>query len=131
VGPAIAPVRRRVVGALFADLLRAYRGGRSGGPTRPRRSAPLVRLGEWSYAFYLIHATLIYTVLALFGRQHGLWGIAWIIVLLTASIVCAWALHRLVEHPIERHLRAWRSEERRGGKECRFGGVAVPSVWSF
>lgn len=109
IDPAIAPFVSEIMVALFAILICAFAVADLEGRTRLSRSTPLVRLGEWSYAFYLIHATLIYAVLALFGRQHGLWGVGWIIVLLTASIVCAWALHRLVEHPIERHLRAWQN----------------------
>ncbi|WP_353112126.1 acyltransferase [Microbacterium sp.] len=70
---------------------------------------PFVALGEWSFAFYLIHATLMYAMLELVGYQFGsywrtlMWGGA----LLAASIVAAWLMHRFVEKPLERRLRSW------------------------
>lgn len=94
---------------LFALLICAYAVADLNGRSRFGRWSPLVRLGEWSYAFYLIHATLIYIVLAHFGRQHGLVGLLWIIALLGVSILGAWILHAAVERPVERRLRAWQN----------------------
>ncbi|MEV4774295.1 acyltransferase family protein [Microbacterium sp. LWH12-1.2] len=68
-----------------------------------------VKLGEWSFAFYLIHATVIYTALRLFGLQPPSWmNLIWYIVLLAVCIVAAWALHTFVEHPVERRMRRWK-----------------------
>lgn len=95
--------------AIFALLICAFAIADLAGKTRLSRSRPIVLLGEWSYAFYLIHATLIYIVLANLGRQHGLIGLVWIVILLGISILAAWALHVLIERPLEKHLRAWQN----------------------
>lgn len=77
-------------------------------------SAPVsVRLGEWSYAFYLIHATLIYAVLNLIGKQPGGWSaVFWFTALLAASLIAAWALHVFIERPVEKRLRHWQTARR-------------------
>ncbi|MFJ4224655.1 acyltransferase family protein [Microbacterium sp. NPDC089695] len=98
-----------IMTALFALLICAFAAADLAGRTRVSRLRPLVALGEWSYAFYLIHATLIYIVLGALGPQHGWAGVAWILLLLAASIVLAWALHVLVERPVERRLRSWQN----------------------
>lgn len=70
---------------------------------------PLVALGEWSFAFYLIHATLMYALMEFIGPRHGsywqtmLWGV----ILLALAIFAAWALHHFVERPMEKRMRAW------------------------
>ncbi len=72
------------------------------------RSRPLVLLGEWSYAFYLVHATIIYGVLSITGAQPVGWSnLIWYGALLIVSIAAAAALHYLVERPLERRLRSW------------------------
>ena len=68
-----------------------------------------VKLGEWSFAFYLVHATMIYLALRLFGLQTPSWAnLGWFAVLLAINILLAWALHRWVEHPVERRMRRWK-----------------------
>lgn len=70
-----------------------------------------VKLGEWSFAFYLIHATVIYTALRLFGFQDASWSnLLWFVVLLVPCIVGAWALHSFVERPLERRMRRWKDK---------------------
>ncbi|MDF0514638.1 acyltransferase [Agromyces sp. H3Y2-19a] len=81
------------------------------------RSKVLVALGDWSYAFYLVHATVIYALLAVVGRQPAGWSaLAWTALLLVLSLAAAAALHHLVERPLERRMRRWwdsRAERRR------------------
>jgi peptidoglycan/LPS O-acetylase OafA/YrhL len=68
-----------------------------------------VRLGEWSFTFYLVHATFIYIVLSVFGAQPASWfNVVWFAVLLAFDITVAAALHYLVEKPVERRLRTWK-----------------------
>lgn len=68
----------------------------------------LVRLGAWSFAFYLVHATVIYAVRSVAGVTSGLpgaliaFGVFW--VALGASAL----LYRLVEHPAEQRIRSWK-----------------------
>lgn len=74
---------------------------------------PIVVLGEWSYAFYLIHATILYTALSLFGYQRGGWtAVGWLLGTLTLSILAAAALHMWVERPLESRMRAWDDRRR-------------------
>lgn len=89
------------------------------GRTKAMRWRPIVALGEWSYAFYLVHATVIYAAIALFGRQTGGWrsAVLWAAIVLTVSLVLAWALHVGVERPLERRLRAWQENRRRAAAQ--------------
>lgn len=90
--------------AITALAAEAMRGRRS-----ILESRALVVLGEWSFCFYLVHATLIYAALALFGYQPASWAnLGWYAVTLVVSIAAAAALHLLVEKPAERRMRAWK-----------------------
>lgn len=72
-------------------------------------SAWQVKLGVWSFAFYLVHATVIYLALRIFGYQAPSWrNLGWMVVILAVDLVLAWLLHRFVEHPIERRMRKWK-----------------------
>ncbi|GAA2929407.1 acyltransferase [Microbacterium luteolum] len=79
-----------------------------------------VKLGEWSFAFYLVHATLIYTALRIFGYQEASWvNLLWYVALFAVCVVAAWALHSFVERPAERRMRKW--------KDTRDAARAVPA----
>lgn len=68
-----------------------------------------VKLGEWSFAFYLVHATVIYLALRIFGFQDPSWrNLGWMLVILAVDIVLAWALHAFIERPVERRMRRWK-----------------------
>lgn len=81
------------------------------------RSRPLVRLGQWSYAFYLFQFTVLLPVAlaANPGRQvadfftdplapdSGYLGYALLGLGITLAVSAAF--HRFVEHPLERRLR--------------------------
>lgn len=72
------------------------------------RSKVVVMLGDWSYAFYLVHATVLYAVLSIAGRQPAGWSaLGWTVLLLAISLAVAGALHIFVERPAERWLRRW------------------------
>lgn len=72
------------------------------------RWRPLVLLGEWSYAFYLVHATFIYIARDTFGKETVSWSnLQWYAALLIVSLAGAAALHYAVERPLERRLRTW------------------------
>ncbi|GAT72652.1 O-acyltransferase [Microbacterium sp. HM58-2] len=105
----VAPYTSEIITALFALMICAFAVADLEGTTRFSRSRVVVLLGEWSYAFYLIHGTLIYIVLAHLGPQHGIVGLLWILTLLATSVLAAWALHALVERPAEKRLRAWQN----------------------
>ena len=68
-----------------------------------------VRLGEWSFAFYLVHASFIYLALRIFGPQVPAWrNVLWFAALLVIDLVAAWALHAFVERPLEKRMRSWK-----------------------
>lgn len=79
----------------------------------------LVRLGEWSYAFYLLHATVIYLVLTLVGQQRGVAGGLVGVAVLGASVGASWLLHAVVERPAERRMRGWWNRRRAAVAEAR------------
>ena len=72
-------------------------------------SRPIVTLGEWSFAFYLVHATVIYGLILVFGAQPAAWsGIVWYVPAFILSLALAGAVHLWVEKPLERRIRrAW------------------------
>jgi peptidoglycan/LPS O-acetylase OafA/YrhL len=109
----VAPYTNEAVTIGCALLIVATASAELRGRTRILSASVFVRLGEWSYAFYLIHATLIYAVLNVIGRQPGGWhAVFWCTVLLAASIAAAWALHVYVERPVEKRLRHWQIARR-------------------
>ncbi|MFJ8041120.1 acyltransferase family protein [Kitasatospora sp. NPDC096147] len=66
-----------------------------------------VRLGEWSFAWYLVHEIAFRCWLAAYGRPTGGWWAllgAWLL-LAGGSLAVAAALFRYVERPVERLLR--------------------------
>ena len=68
----------------------------------------LVKLGEWSFCFYLIHATIMYFCLATFGAQPVSWSnIGWHAAVFAVALLGSWALHSFLERPVERRLRGW------------------------
>jgi peptidoglycan/LPS O-acetylase OafA/YrhL len=99
--------QREVLTLLYGFLILAVasrdtRGGRS-----LLSSKPLVALGQWSYAFYLIHATILYAI----KEYHGVAGprgwsnLTWYAGVLIISIFASWLLYKFVERPMERKLR--------------------------
>jgi len=115
-----------IVTVLFALLIASVATldieGRSGWAA----SRPLVALGEWSFAFYLVHATLIYPIREIFGYQNaGYWRSAfWLVVTLALSILVSWLLHAFVEKPVEKRLRAW--QQNRRARRASVAAEALP-----
>jgi peptidoglycan/LPS O-acetylase OafA/YrhL len=98
---------------LFGLLIVSTSSRELSGGARLMRWRPLVILGEWSFAFYLIHATIIYTALTIFGKQPARWlNLGWFAVLLLVAIAAAGALHVWIERPVESRLRAWEQRRR-------------------
>lgn len=66
-------------------------------------------LGEWSFAFYLVHATIIYGFLRVLGLQPASWlNLLWYPVLLLVGVLVAAVIHKTVEKPFEKRLRSWK-----------------------
>ena len=65
-----------------------------------------LRLGHWSFAWYLVHEMFLRSWVFMLGPPTGLLRtlLGWSAVLV-ASLACAGLLYRFVEHPSERRLR--------------------------
>lgn len=93
-----APIFALLVCAAAQADLRGSRTGLGG--------AWAVRLGHWSFAWYLVHEIVIRAMLARYGRTEsltttaGFWLLATVISLALAGMAYQW-----VEHPLERLLR--------------------------
>ena len=110
---AVGPYTNEIITVLCALLIISAASADLRGRSRLMRARPFVLLGEWSYAFYLIHATIIYAALKIFGYQRDVWAsLLWFVVLLALSIAAAWALHVFIERPVEKALRTWQNRRR-------------------
>jgi peptidoglycan/LPS O-acetylase OafA/YrhL len=70
------------------------------------KSSWLVKLGEVSFAFYLVHATVMYVFVDVFGQLDVSWkNLTWYPIVLAAGLVIAFALHAWVEKPFEKKIR--------------------------
>lgn len=61
-----------------------------------------------------------WAALGIFGKQHGVAGMMWMVLLRLASITAAWALHVYVESSVEKRMRAWQTgftESRRAAEQ--------------
>ncbi|GAA5051709.1 acyltransferase family protein [Nocardia callitridis] len=75
-------------------------------------SRPMVWLGDISFAFYLLHELVLYTMYRLYGNEFqpnllqsiGLWVVG-----LGGTVLLAWGLHRLVEVPMQRRFSGSRT----------------------
>jgi peptidoglycan/LPS O-acetylase OafA/YrhL len=79
-----------------------------------------VRLGHWSFAWYLIHEIVIRVWLGRYGRPEDVLGTAqvWLVVIV-ASLALSVCAYHWVEHPLERMLR-------RAGPRVPTGDSRVP-----
>ncbi len=91
----------------------------------PWRSAPVVLLGEVSFAFYLLHQLVIRGIDQ--GIGHRTWptaqGFALTGAMLVVGLAAAWVLHKAVERPMVRLLAT--RPKRRAKAVCVPGGEAV------
>ncbi|MFB7663378.1 acyltransferase family protein [Kitasatospora sp. NPDC056138] len=92
-----------IAAAAQADLTVARTGpSRTPWPARPL----LVRLGDWSFAWYLTHEIVVRCWLHALGHPaRGAAALACWLTLLAATLALAAALHHYVERPCERRLR--------------------------
>jgi peptidoglycan/LPS O-acetylase OafA/YrhL len=103
----VADANYVVLPALYGLVIAAAAQLDLGGAPSFLRHRWMVRLGEWSYALYLVHATVIYALIELIGARTSVTYVnaAW---LAAVSVVCTGvsaALYRFFEHPIEAWLR--------------------------
>lgn len=88
---------------ILASATRDMRGG-----TYLNSHPTMVKLGAWSFAFYLVHATVMYVFLDVFGHQPSSFtNLIWYIPVFAIAVTLAALLYKFVEHPVERKLRRW------------------------
>ncbi|WP_254367843.1 acyltransferase [Microbacterium sp. NC79] len=111
----LSAMTAEVVALLCVFVIAAAATSDINGTTRIGSWRPLVLLGEWSFAFYLIHATFMYAAIEIFGGQHGSYWrtLFWGGLLLGLSILGSWFLHRFVEKPVEKKFRGWQDRRLR------------------
>ena len=92
----VVPLALLVAAAAAADV--------AGRPS-PWRSATAVRLGELSYAFYLVHQLVLRLVEHVLGTGHNaLTGAAVAVLALALALAASWVLYEAVEQPALRLL---------------------------
>jgi peptidoglycan/LPS O-acetylase OafA/YrhL len=106
-----------LVAPLFALLVWALAHG-AGAVARLLATAPMRRLGEGSYALYLLHVPVMQWV----SRAEGAWRRPlpawwWIAVVGLASVALADVAYRYVEEPVRQRLRGVRREAPRPVEE--------------
>lgn len=93
------------------------------------RTRPLIKLGEWSYALYLTHATLLHFLLQRYGVQPAANSSIWILLAYAAgAIALAAVCYTLVEHPVEKYLRGLQRRwiTRREARKARRAEAVAP-----
>lgn len=113
-GVAIAPQTfsfwgNEVILALIALLVYSYATNDIYGKKSLLKANFLQKLGELSFAFYLVHATVMYAAVNLWGQL----GLSWknVIVyppLLVVGILIAWVLNKYIEKPFNIWIRSMR-----------------------
>jgi peptidoglycan/LPS O-acetylase OafA/YrhL len=104
----MTPFTNEIIIVIFAVTIASIAARDLRGERSLLRSRPLVALGDMSYAFYLVHATVIYGLMNLLGA-HTIGSATAPLWLLAAalSIGGAAALHYLLERPLEKRMRRW------------------------
>jgi len=88
----------------FAILVLALATSDLSGKRALTRWGPVVKLGVWSYCFYLLHV-MVMSASVNVAESLGLGELAGVFLSLPAAVIAAWLLHRYVERPGERWLR--------------------------
>jgi peptidoglycan/LPS O-acetylase OafA/YrhL len=72
------------------------------------RLRPMVALGQWSYALYLIHATIIYAFVEVLGARSSVayTNVLWLVLISAVAVASSAGLYFAIEAPIEARLRA-------------------------
>ena len=97
----------------FAVVILASAGSDLRGEGTWFASSTWVLLGQWSFAFYLVHQMIIYLVLVHASPQGSLWvWAAEVLGLLLAAVVASAGLYYAIERPFERRLRRGKSHAR-------------------
>lgn len=101
-------LREEILLGLFAVIILAVATRDATGGRSLLRTPVLLHLGAWSFAFYLLHATVMYVFLAVFGKQApSFTNLVWYVPVFGISLLLSWMLYRFVERPLEMRMRRW------------------------
>lgn len=100
----MAPLWPVVLPPLYALAIQIAASADLEGRPSLMRTRIMVIGGEWSYCFYLVHATVLYAFAAVHPERVHFAGF---LGLLGVCVAAAAALHYAVERPCEKRLRAW------------------------
>lgn len=93
----------------YAVLILALASSDAASPTRSRAWL-LVKLGEWSYAFYLFHQLVLKISSSIVGRTSSHLGLKVVLIDLAIALVVSASVYELYERPAETKLRSmWRT----------------------
>ncbi|MFG3043366.1 acyltransferase family protein [Streptomyces sp. NPDC048202] len=124
----------QVTAPLYALVVVAVAQRDLSGRTSWLRAKPMVALGEWSYAFYLLHFTVLFEISsAVFDRKsimeyymrpaEASWANAgWAALALVISVTACGLMYQFFERPAERWLRS-----RIGRRDVRVPAPAAPT----
>ena len=66
----------------------------------------MILLGQWSYALYLVQATIIYAFIEWLGpRPTSFLNVGWLVLISGVCIAASALLYTTIEHPLEGWLR--------------------------
>lgn len=92
------------------------------------RTKPMVLLGQWSYALYLVHATIIYALIDSIGVRgySPVKNMLWLGIVTALAVAASAALYTIVEHPVEQRLRQFQKRwlARRAGAPATASAAA-------
>ncbi len=91
----------------FALLIAAAAARDLAVPAGVLQSAPMVKLGQWSFALYLVHGLVILAVAARVQDATLLTAAIAGVLILVVSVGLSGALYEWVERPLERRIRGW------------------------
>lgn len=92
------------------------------GSGTPLSTRPMVRLGTWSFAFYMVHFLVLRVLVTTMSLHPSAMASAlFAVVGLAAAVAAAGLTHRFVERPFEQRLRTLRLEWRFSVRPSRTG----------
>lgn len=105
--PGPQQVMDEIFGPLFALLIAAVAARDLSGGSSWLRSRPLVRLGKWSFSFYLVEMPVLCAAAKWIGMRqpHTLRNIPWLLAALAVSIALSAFCYRWIESPAERWMK--------------------------
>jgi peptidoglycan/LPS O-acetylase OafA/YrhL len=129
----VAQLSYAVLPVLYAALIAAAAQLDLSGARSVLRLRPMQLLGQWSYALYLIHATIIYFLIETIGvRSYSALNVLWFGFVTALCVGASALLYAFLEHPVEQRLRR-ALKPTRAGPESDMGvragadaGVGVP-----